>query len=382
MNLVFIGNDKKCFNTLKMSITSIKISLLSRKEKLLISLKKSNADIILIDLDFLELDFLGIEPLQFISAIQVLKEYSAIYLTGKNCPVAHLVKAVKMGVVDFIPKPFGSESLRKIGDAVNFTIKEKLGRIKKTAEPDSDISGYIIGCSRGMQIVKEKIELYATANAAVLLLGESGVGKNLIARCIHNLSNRKKYAYHTMHTAALTQSIIESELYGTNEGAFTDAKSRPGYFESANNGTLFLDEIGEMPLESQVKLLRILEEKTITRVGGIRQIPIDVRVISATNKHLTEAVKNKLFREDLYYRINTLSISIPPLRERMEDVPLLVEFFLNNNELKYTISKSGLEKLTQHTWPGNVRELKSVLTRAGIHSGPDKVIKRNHICFN
>ncbi|MCD6396709.1 MAG: sigma-54-dependent Fis family transcriptional regulator [Spirochaetaceae bacterium] len=377
MNLIFIGNDKKCFNILKMSITNIKISLLSSKRVPLYSLKKGSADIILIDLDFIERDLL-----LFISEVQALNDFSAVYLTGKNCPISILVQAVKMGVTDFIPKPFNSESLYKIENAVNFTIKESVKRMKYHVDLSRDISGHIIGCSKGIQIVKERIQLYAAANAAVLLLGESGVGKNLIARCIHNLSNRKKYAYHTMHTAALTQSIIESELYGTTEGAFTDAKSRPGYFESANNGTLFLDEIGEMPMESQVKLLRILEEKTITRVGGFKQIPIDVRVISATNIHLNDAVKNKLFREDLYYRINTLSISIPPLRERMEDVPLLVESFLNNNELNYTISKSGLEKLIQHSWPGNVRELKSVLTRAGIHSGAKRKINYNHIIFN
>ena len=377
INVAYISNDKKCFDILKMSISSFKILLLSFNKNLLYSLKKSNADIILIDLDFMEKEFH-----LFLSEVQGLKESAVIYLTGKNCPVADLVRAVKMGVIDFIPKPFNSESLYKIEDAVNFTIKENAGSIITPSKQYRDISRYIIGCSREMQIVKEKIQLYASANAAVLLLGESGVGKNLIARCIHNLSERNKYAYHTMHTAALTQSIIESELYGTTEGAFTDAKSRPGYFESAHKGTLFLDEIGEMPLESQVKLLRILEEKTITRVGGFRQIPIDVRVISATNKHLTEAVKNKLFREDLYYRINTLSISIPPLRERLEDIPLLVDSFLKDTEFKYTISKSGLEKLTCYPWPGNIRELKSVLTRAGIHSGSNRLIEYKHIIFN
>jgi len=238
MNLIFIGNDKKCFNILKMSITNIKISLLSSKRVPLYSLKKGSADIILIDLDFIERDLL-----LFISEVQALNDFSAVYLTGKNCPISILVQAVKMGVTDFIPKPFNSKSLHKIENAVNFTIKESVKRMKYHVDLSRDISSHIIGCSKGIQIVKERIQLYAAANAAVLLLGESGVGKNLIARCIHNLSNRKKYAYHTMHTAALTQSIIESELYGTTEGAFTDAKSRPGYFESANNGTLFLDEI-------------------------------------------------------------------------------------------------------------------------------------------
>jgi len=377
MNLLFIGNDKKCFNVLKMSITNIKISLLDYTKELTFSLKNITAEIILIDLDLIDLDLVWL-----ISELHTKKEYSLIYLTGRKCPVTDLIKVVNMGIIDFIPKPFTSENLHKMHDAVNFTIKEKVGRIKNHVDPNRDISGYIIGCSREIQTIKEKIKLYADSNAAVLLLGESGVGKNLIAHSIHKLSNRKKYAYHTMHTAALTQSIIESELYGTNEGAYTDAKSRPGYFESANKGTLFLDEIGEMPLESQVKLLRILEEKTITRVGGVKQIPIDVRVISATNKHLMEAVKNKLFREDLYYRINTLSITIPPLRERKEDIPLLVDYFLNNNDLKYSISKSGLEKLIKHPWPGNIRELKSVLTRAGIHSGSTRIIDYDHILFN
>ncbi len=377
MNLLFIGNDKKCFNVLKMSITNIKISLLDYTKELTFPLKNITADIILIDLDLIDLDLVLL-----ISELYTIREHSLIYLTGKKCPITDLIKTVKMGVIDFIPKPFTSESLHKMHDAINFAIKEKVGRIKNQVETNRDISGYIIGYSREIQTIKEKVKLYADTNAAVLLLGESGVGKNLIARCIHNLSNRRKYAYHTMHTAALTQSIIESELYGTNEGAYTDAKSRPGYFESANKGTLFLDEIGEMPLESQVKLLRILEEKTITRVGGFKQIPIDVRVISATNKHLTEAVKNKLFREDLYYRINTLSIIIPPLRERKEDIPLLVDYFLKNNDLNYSISKYGLEKLIKHPWPGNIRELKSVLTRAGIHSGPTRTIDYDHIIFN
>jgi len=184
-----------------------------------------------------------------------------------------------------------------------------------------------------------------------------------------------------MHTAALPPTLIESELYGTNAGAFTDAKTRAGYFESANKGTLFLDEIGEIPMESQVKLLRILEEKTITRIGGIKQIPIDVRVISATNINIANAVKNKAFREDLYYRINTLTISVPPLRERRDDIPLLVDFFLNQAECKDKITVSALEKLITHPWPGNIRELKSTLIRSKIHAGEKNPIDESHITF-
>ena len=377
IRIVFIGDDKKCLSIIKMSIPNINISLIPFGPESILFIRKRNPDIVLIDLDLQSDDWR-----QLIKQIQNLNKPPSILVTGKCDRSEKIIKAIKMGALEYIPKPFSPENLMKLEKAIDESIHIVLTNNKSCGKNRSPLLDSVIGCSKQIQTVKELILSYAKSGAAILLLGESGVGKNLIAETIHKISERSSSTYKTIHTAGIPSTLIESELYGTNEGAFTGARSRPGCFESASKGTLFLDEIGELPLSSQVKLLRILEGNTITRLGGVRQIPIDVRVISATNINLSRAVRNKSFRQDLYYRINTLTINIPPLRERKEDIPLLVDHFLNEQELKYSITTSGLEKLIDHPWPGNIRELRNTLERSRALAGEMTKIGENNITFD
>ena len=375
IHVVFIGNEKKFFSILKMSIPNIKISLIPFNQKSIVIIQQQRTDIVILDLN-LEKE----EWPELIKKIQNIPKPPPILVTGTRNICDRVIKAIKMGALDYIPKPFNPENIIHFEKAINLSINSTLTRnriINNLHFTDS-----IVGSSIQIQDIKDLLASYAKSDASILILGESGVGKNLIAENIHKLSNRSSSIYMTIHTAALPPTLIESELYGTDAGAFTGAKTRAGYFELANKGTLFLDEIGEIPIESQVKLLRILEEKTITRIGGNKQIPIDVRVISATNINIANAVKNKTFREDLYYRINTLTITIPPLRERIEDIPLLVDYFLDQPKCKNKITNSALEKLISHPWPGNIRELKSTLIRSKIHAGEMNPIDESHIVFN
>ena len=228
----------------------------------------------------------------------------------------------------------------------------------------------ILGTSRAMQQVYSLISNAAQSDAPVIIFGESGTGKELIARAIHRTGLRKKRPYVKVNCAALNEALLESELFGHVKGAYTGAyRSRVGRFEAAQQGDIFLDEIGDLPISTQIKLLRVLEEKVVERVGDNKPIPINVRIISATNQNLNDLVAKGAFREDLFYRINVIPIIVPPLRERMEDIPLLAESFFRRIQLKNDkkiegISNDAMELLTQYTWPGNVRELKSTFEYA------------------
>jgi PAS domain S-box-containing protein len=245
----------------------------------------------------------------------------------------------------------------------------------------------IMGNSPAIRLAKEQAARAAATPATVLLRGESGTGKELFAHAIHNASERRKGQFVRVNCAALTESLLESELFGYEEGAFTGALKggRQGYFEEANRGTIFLDEIGEISLSLQTKLLRVLQEREIVRVGGTRPLSVDVRVIAATNANLEQKVKDGTFREDLYYRLNVLPIYIPPLRERREDIALLAAhlIFKLNQEFGREVerlSPAALEKLLRHDWPGNVRELENVLGRALINMRPnEKIVEEEHL---
>jgi two-component system response regulator HydG len=242
----------------------------------------------------------------------------------------------------------------------------------------------LIGASAPMQQVFSLIENAAQSDAPVIILGESGTGKELVARAIHQLGERQKSAYVKVNCGALTESLLESELFGHVKGAYTGAyKGRAGRFEMAQGGDIFLDEIGDLPLSTQVKMLRVLEEKVIERVGDSQTIPVDVRVISATNKNLSELVKTGAFRKDLYFRINVIPIHIPPLRDRIEDIPLLAESFFRKLRIRSGKSIEGLsnlamEVLMKYQWPGNVRELKSAFEYAFV-TCQEPVIQPHHL---
>jgi len=261
-------------------------------------------------------------------------------------------------------------AVETITDITEIVEKDKqIAAIRRHLRSEEAFQG-LIGASPPMQQVFCLIENAAQSDAPVIILGESGTGKELAARAIHQLGDRKKSAYVKVNCAALTESLLESELFGHVKGAYTGAyKGRAGRFELAQGGDIFLDEIGDLPLSTQVKLLRVLEEKVVERVGDSKSIPVDVRVISATNKNLSSLVKTGAFRKDLYFRINVIPVQMPPLRERVEDIPLLAESFFRKLRIKSGksiegISNLALEVLIRYPWPGNVRELKSAFEYA------------------
>lgn len=318
------------------------------------------------DLILMEMNLPEEKSLRFLSQLQQLPiAPPVIILSGESDPSV-VVRAVKEGAQHFIEKPYNPRYLKRmieqsIADQ-QFLQQYPSGRIENSLDQ-------IIGSSKAIAGIKKLIGLYAVTKLPVLVTGESGTGKELIARTLHQMSCRSSEEYRIVHCGAIPPSLIESELYGTEAGAFTGAVTRPGYFEQAHGGTLFLDEIGELPLEGQVKLLRILEERQIVRVGGKKQIPIDTRLIAATNQPLKDLVKNGRFRKDLLYRLNTLVIPAPPLRKRKEDIPLLCHHFLKIRDSEAErISREAFLKLIHHEWPGNVRELRNVILRAEVLS--------------
>jgi two-component system nitrogen regulation response regulator NtrX len=277
------------------------------------------------------------------------------------------VKAVKLGAYDFIEKPL---SLEKVLLAVNNALVfSKLEQENRVLRQEVERKYEIVGNSTEVQKLKEQIKIVAPTNGWVLINGENGTGKELIARAIHRLSLRAEKSFVEVNCAAIPEELIESELFGHEKGSFTGALTKKrGKFDLAHEGTLFLDEIADMSLKTQAKILRILQEQKFERVGGTEMIYVDVRVIAATNRDLMEEIQKGKFREDLFYRLNVIPLTAPPLRERRGDIPLLVEYFieafcLENNKEKKKISPEAMELLTGYAWPGNVRELKNLVER-------------------
>jgi two-component system nitrogen regulation response regulator NtrX len=277
------------------------------------------------------------------------------------------VKAVKLGAYDFIEKPL---SLEKVLLAVNNALLfSKLEQENRALRQEVERKYEIVGNSAEVQKLKEQIKIVAPTNGWVLINGENGTGKELVARAIHRLSLRAERSFVEVNCAAIPEELIESELFGHEKGSFTGALTKKrGKFDLAHEGTLFLDEIADMSLKTQAKILRILQEQKFERVGGTEMIYVDVRVIAATNRDLMEEIQKGKFREDLFYRLNVIPLTAPPLRERRGDIPLLVEYFieafcLENNKEKKKISPEAMELLTGYAWPGNVRELKNLVER-------------------
>ncbi|HCC69396.1 MAG TPA: Fis family transcriptional regulator [Nitrospiraceae bacterium] len=277
------------------------------------------------------------------------------------------IEAMKLGAFDYIQKPFKMDEIRLIvrNALEKRKLKEEVSLLKEQLETYYSLDN-IIGKSPQMQELFYLIKKIAPSDANVLIEGESGSGKELVAMAIHNLSTRKERTFVTINCAAIPEGLLESELFGYMKGAFTGAVSnKQGLFEFANMGTIFLDEIGEMPFSLQAKLLRVIEDKTFRRLGGTADIKVNVRIITATNKDLKETVGQGLFREDLYFRLNVLSIKIPPLRRRKEDIPLLIEHFLRKYSKGHKdISPDAMEVLINYPWRGNVRELENIIERS------------------
>ncbi|MBU4316637.1 MAG: sigma-54 dependent transcriptional regulator [Proteobacteria bacterium] len=343
------------------------------------SLKKTPADIVITDMKMPEMD--GLSLLKEIR--ERYPDVFVIVVTG-HASVENAVKAMKLGAYDYLTKPFDFDVINMILGKIS-----EHARVLKEAEDLEEDAGKpyrfenIIGQDRKMFKIYEMIRAVAKTNASVLITGESGSGKELIAEAIHSRSQRKAKPYHQVNCAALTESIINSELFGHEKGSFTGANQQKiGLFELADQGTLFLDEIGDVPLQIQTSLLRVLEYGTFQRVGGSQTLKVDTRIVCATNRDLSEAIRNKQFREDLFYRINVVSIEVPPLRERKQDIPLLAKYFLEkyareNDVSAKRLAKSAVKILMQYDWPGNVRELGNIINHALIFCKGGNIIPEN-----
>ena len=318
-----------------------------------------DADLILTDLKLP-----GMDGLALLEKLKAQNSHTPVIVMSAFSTVENAVEAMKRGAVDFLPKPFSLDHLSVVVEKAlevsklrdeNRELREALGERYKFEN--------IIGGSPAMQEIFATIMRVAPTRATVLLAGESGVGKDMIARAIHQHSPRKDRPFVKINCTAIPENLMESELFGYEKGAFTGANiSKPGKFEQANTGTVMLDEIGDVPASVQVKLLRILQEREFERLGSNKTQQTDVRVIAATNVDLRAALEQGTFREDLYYRLNVVPMNIPPLRERKEDIPYLVDHFVK--KFGGEISEGALERLVSYHWPGNVRELENVIERS------------------
>ncbi len=290
--------------------------------------------------------------------------------------VVQAVEAMKAGASEYLTKPFDLEEL-KIAIEKALTVRNlaaEVERLREELDREYDVEG-IVAADPAMLDVLENVQKVAPTNATVMVYGESGTGKELVARAIHQLTPRAEKPFVSVSAGALPETLLESELFGYEKGAFTGAvTAKPGRFEMANGGTLFLDEIGDIAPAVQVKLLRVLQEKTFERLGGTRTIEVDVRAVAATNRDLQQMIADGDFREDLFYRLNVVPVTLPPLRQRAGDIPLLVAHFLEKlNAGKKTISQEAMEALASYKWPGNIRELENTIERIVILTHGDEV---------
>lgn len=320
------------------------------------------------DLVLLDIKMPGMDGIEVLDKIKKKEKFLDVIMLSGHGETQNVVESIKRGAAEFINKPFDIKELeihlQKVLEKRHLEQKlcELKDEIKKRGHHDA-----FIGDSQKMMEVKALIEQIAESELTVLIRGESGTGKEIVARMIHSLSSRKEEVFTKVNCSAIPRDLLEAELFGYEKGAFTGAhKTKPGRFETANKGTIFLDEIGDLPLELQSKLLQVLEQHEFVRVGGVKNIKVDVRIVCATNRDLEEALKEKTLRNDLFYRLNEITISLPSLRERKEDISLLVEFFLKKYNALYNrsfgpLSSQSMKKLEEFDWPGNVRQLENLI---------------------
>ncbi len=359
VKVLFIDDDLQAHKTLKTILPEaydLESAYTGREGEA--AAARERPDVVLLDIGLPDVD--GIEVLKHLTAGAGAPPVIMLTaLTGVNT----VKEAILAGARDYIVKPYG--------------IKELEGTIRRAVRyADSRPSAAVgdiprmVGESAAFNAAKRLILQYASSDSPVLLQGESGTGKELAARSLHEASRRAAERFIAINCGAIPENLLETELFGSEKGAYTDAVARPGSFESANGGTLFMDEVGELSLKAQTRLLRVLEEKTVTRVGGSRPVESDVRIVSATNKDLKAEVGRGTFREDLYYRLCVLPVRLPPLRERREDIPLLaVHLLASITPEDCIISEKARAKLHAHAWPGNVRELRNALERSLLTCG-------------
>ena len=372
--VLIVDDETPIRRTLKeiLEFEKFKVEEASDGLECLVQLKKNQYDVILMDIKMPKMD--GMEALE---RIQTLAPDTPVVMISGHANIDTAVEAVKKGAFDFISKP---PDLNRLLITVRNAM-DKSSLITETRVLKKKVSHYktqeMIGDSAPMQEIKATIDKIAPTEARVLITGSNGTGKELVARWIHEKSNRNKGPIVEVNCAAIPSELIESELFGHEKGSFTSAhKQRIGKFEQANGGTIFLDEIGDMSLDAQAKVLRALQENRITRVGGDKEIKVDVRVLAATNKDLRKEIEGKRFREDLYHRLAVIIIEVPPLNDRRGDIPQLVEHFISQICTEYGISpkkitKEALVALQNVNWTGNIRELRNVVERLIILSGSE-----------
>jgi DNA-binding NtrC family response regulator len=340
------------------------------------------------DIFLLDVKMPGMSGIELQKKVKEINPNSIIIIMTAYASVDSAVEALKQGAYDYLTKPFDPEHL---GHLIKNALEKKTLAVEnvklKQSIDESVLEHNIIGSSDGIRKVIEAIENVSNTETSVLIRGESGTGKELVAKAIHANSRRRYMPLVILNCGALPEGILESELFGHEKGAFTGAQyRRKGKFELADGGSLFLDEIGDISSKMQMDLLRVLDEKKIRRIGGEKEIGVDFRLIAATNKNLEAGVESGVFRSDLYYRLNVFSITIPPLRERRPDIPLLAEHFLKKyrqttNKNIEKIGDEALDKLVQYSWPGNVRELENAIERAVVVCKSD-TIRSEHFPFS
>jgi DNA-binding NtrC family response regulator len=352
-----------------------KVDIAEDAKKALAKLESEEYDIILADIKMP-----GMDGMEMLKRIKALRKDSIVIIMTAFATVDTAVQALKDGAFDYVTKPFDPDDLSHLirNASKQISLSEENEKLKERVISLENVEN-LVGNSESMRKVLKEIESVAQSNSSVIITGESGTGKELVARAIHANSPRKFFPLVSVHCGALTESLLESELFGHEKGAFTGAVyNRKGRFEMADSGTIFLDEIATISSKMQVELLRVLETKSFMRVGGNKEITSDFRVICATNRDLKNMVEKGLFREDLYYRLNVVNINVPPLRERIEDIPLLVDYFIRKyctsmNRPVIPIEPSALKRLEEFPFPGNIRELENMIERAIVIGSGKKI---------
>ena len=347
------------------------------------AVRAENWDIVLLDLRMP-----GMDGMEVLKQVKELAPHTVVIMMTAYASIPGAVQAMQEGAYDYIVKPLDVDQLtlmlKRIVEHQQLITENILLRKRLTEQYEFED---IIGRSEAMQEVFSMIKAVTDTNATVLITGETGTGKELVARAIHSNSSQRYGPFVAASCGALPETLLESELFGYEKGAFTGAdRTKKGRFELAHGGTLFLDEVGDISMKTQIRLLRVLQEKSFSRLGGTEQIKVDVRLISATNRDLVAAIEEGSFRSDLYYRLNVVSIQLPPLRERIDDVPLLAAHFINKYNVEFNkkfdrVDRKAMDFMMDYHWPGNVRELENVIERAiVIDQGPQMKVKHLPFC--
>lgn len=368
MKIAIVEDDINMRKSLEIAMSDYKEFEIITFKNAVDALKKldSTFDLIITDINMPKMD--GIEFVKELNGM-----YEVIIMTG-NATLTRAIESIQLGVKDFLLKPFDVDTL-----VAAIKREDKIQQIQKSVPKTKTSTSCFLGTSKALESVINIADKACKTDASILLLGQSGVGKEVFASYIHKNSPRAKKPFIAINMAAIPENLIESELFGFEKGAFTDAaEAKAGQFELANGGTLFLDEIGEMPYSVQAKLLRALQEKEVRRLGSAKSIKIDIRIVSATNANLTDKIKDGEFREDLYYRLNTIPLNIPPLNKRKDEIMQIADAMMEINCNKYgfnlkTFSPDAQEQLLSYNWPGNIRELISVVERAVILSESQEI---------